>query len=617
MALRLDTLSLTVSSLVLPSCVSIVVALPVFWMTGMYRGVFRYSGGLAGGVIIRATIIYGLLFAFVITLISLPNVPRSIGLGQPVILFSLVCASRWITRSLLATEKSGRRIARSGKVILIYGAGMAGRQLAEHMASSFNLYLAAFIDDDNTLWGGTIEGKRVYNPKDRSILVEKYGVTEIWLAMPTISVTRRRDIIKMLRTLSVHVRTLPSLSDLSSGKVKPSDIKDLDIHDLLGRPPVEAKTSLIAEHILHKTVIVTGAGGSIGSELCRQISKLKPRRLILLDHSEYALYSIHQELLSAQGGRDDRLTDHDWGSIEDKFPLELIPILASVTNETLINRLFTKWRPETVLHAAAFKHVPMVERNVCSAIINNVWGTYICAKQAALVGTKCFLLISTDKAVRPTNVMGATKRQAELVIQAIANSQSAVGCSFSAVRFGNVLGSSGSVVPLFREQISSGGPITLTHPDITRYFMTINEATQLVLHAAAMARGGEVFVLDMGEPVKVLELARRMIEFSGLTVKEEQNPTGDVEIKITGLRPGEKLYEELLISGSPEKTTHPKIFKARESHIDLAEIEPRLQHLMKVIAENNLSMTKKILADLVPEYTPSAQLVDWTCKTSQ
>jgi FlaA1/EpsC-like NDP-sugar epimerase len=336
--------------------------------------------------------------------------------------------------------------------------------------------------------------------------------------------------------------------------------------------------------------------------------------LILVDHSEYALYAIHHELLvtiKRQQASNNLDVDVDVDVDDARLPFQIVPILASVTDETMMGKVFQRWQPQTVLHAAAFKHVPMVERNVSAAVFNNVWGTYICAGQAIAAGTKSFVLVSTDKAVRPTNVMGASKRLSELVVQALAASPAAAGRSFAAVRFGNVLGSSGSVVPLFRDQIANGGPVTLTHPEITRYFMTIPEASQLVLQAAGMARGGEVFVLDMGKPVRVYDLARRMIEFSGLMVKDELNPRGDIEIKVTGLRPGEKLYEELLIGGNPQTTSHSKIMKARETFIGLDELENDLRELLQAISRNDAETTRRILAQLVPEYSPAKDIVDW------
>lgn len=612
LALRLETLAPPASAFTKPAVISVVIAIPVFWLMGLYRTVFRHSGGRALRIMAKAATLYGALFAVVIFVLGIYGVPRSVGVTQPMVLFLLLGGSRWFIRSWL-----GFQIGRSGddpvgKVVLIYGAGEAGRQLAANLSSSPNWRFAGFLDDDKTLWGVTIDGSRIYNPALTAKVVEKHDVSEIWLAMTTVTSARRREIIETVRPLAVHVRSLPTLADLTSGRIRLSDIQELDIHDLLGRDPVQPHRLLLNQTVRGKTVLVTGAGGSIGSELCRQIVRLGPARLVLLDHSEYALYLIHHELLGAQKKQQSpNDVDVDLDLDSDRLPFQIVPVLASVTDETLMGKVFQRLQPQTVLHAAAFKHVPMVERNVSAAVFNNVWGTYICASQALAAGTQSFVLVSTDKAVRPTNVMGASKRLAELVVQAMAATPAAANRSFAAVRFGNVLGSSGSVVPLFRDQIANGGPVTLTHREITRYFMTIPEASQLVLQAASMAKGGEVFVLDMGEPVRVYDLARRMIEFSGLVVKDELNPRGDIEIKVTGLRPGEKLYEELLIGAHPQTTSHPKIMKARESFVGLDELEISLRQLLQAISRSDVEAIRHILGDLVPEYSPAKDIVDW------
>ena len=616
LALRLETLMPAVSAFTTPAAISVAVAIPIFWLMGLYRAVFRHSGGRALRIMAKAVGIYGGLFALVVAVVGIYGVPRSIGITQPMILFLILGGSRWFIRSWLGAQIARSDSTLAGKVVLIYGAGEAGRQLAANLTASSGWRFAGFLDDDKTLWGATINGSRVHNPVLMAKAVEKYDVNEIWLAMPAVTTARRREIIETVRPLAVYVRTLPTLADLTSGRVRLSDVQELDIHDLLGRDPVEPHGLLLNQTVRGKTVLVTGAGGSIGSELCRQIARLEPARLILVDHSEYALYAIHHELLGTlkKHQASDNLdvdVDVDVDVDSARLPFQIVPILASVADETLMGKVFQRWQPQTVLHAAAFKHVPMVERNVSAAVFNNVWGTYICAGRALAAGTQSFVLVSTDKAVRPTNVMGASKRLSELVVQALAASPTAAGSSFAAVRFGNVLGSSGSVVPLFRDQIANGGPVTLTHPEITRYFMTIPEASQLVLQAAGMARGGEVFVLDMGKPVRVYDLARRMIEFSGLMVKDELNPRGDIEIKVTGLRPGEKLFEELLIGGNPQATSHPKIMKARETSMGLDELENDLRELLQAISRNDAETTRRILGQLVPEYSPAKDIVDW------
>ncbi len=430
----------------------------------------------------------------------------------------------------------------------------------------------------------------------------------------------------------VAVRTLPGLSDLATGKVSLSDVRELDIDDLLGREPVKPNGLLLNLNIHHKTVLVTGAGGSIGSELCRQIIKTDPKQLLLVEMSEFALYQIHQELQTllvgershplaggeaAQGEVDSTLGVET----EDNPSVEVVPLLASVCDEVRMQEIMDTWKPHTVYHAAAYKHVPLVEHNPAEGVRNNVWGTRVCAEAAARNGVRNFVLISTDKAVRPANIMGATKRLAEMVLQALAEVNASVVAqggrapsaktTFSMVRFGNVLGSSGSVVPLFREQIRSGGPITLTHPDITRYFMTIPEAAQLVIQAGAMGGGGDVFVLDMGQPVKIMDLARRMVELSGLTVRDELNPSGDIELTVTGLRPGEKLYEELLIGDNPTPTQHPRIMRAHEQFLGWTQLEEKLKALSMAVSVNDVPVIRGLLQQMVAGYQPSGEVVDW------
>jgi FlaA1/EpsC-like NDP-sugar epimerase len=399
------------------------------------------------------------------------------------------------------------------------------------------------------------------------------------------------------------VRTLPGLSDIATGKVSLSDVRELDIDDLLGREPVKPNGLLLNRNTHNKTVLVTGAGGSIGSELCRQILKTNPKKLLLVEMSEFALYQIHQEL---QGILADALNDQGDN-------IKLVPLLASVCDKVRMHEIMSTWKPHTVYHAAAYKHVPLVEHNPSEGVRNNVWGTRVCAEAAARNGVQNFVLISTDKAVRPTNIMGATKRLAEMVLQALAelNPASTSKTCFSMVRFGNVLGSSGSVVPLFREQIKNGLPITLTHADITRYFMTIPEAAQLVIQAGTMGQGGDVFVLDMGQPVKIIDLARRMVELSGMTVRDELNPDGDIELTVTGLRPGEKLYEELLIGDNPKPTQHARIMKAHEPFLSWPQLEQKLNALSIAMSVNDVPMIRGQLQELVSGYIPSGEVVDW------
>ena len=447
--------------------------------------------------------------------------------------------------------------------------------------------MLGFVDDDATKVGRSINGIPVFAPTEIPSFVARMGVTDILLALPSSSRERRNRIIESLRSVPVHIRTLPGLADLATGRVTVQDFKELDIEDLLGRDPVPPNTDLMARNLAGKVVLVTGAGGSIGSELCRQILKEHPRQLLLLDHNEFGLYSIHHELFGL--------------CIAAKIDVQLVPLLGSVANPQRLREICETYRPATVYHAAAYKHVPMVESNPVEGIFNNVFGTLNIAHACMDSGVAQFVLVSTDKAVRPTSIMGASKRMAELVLQALAAEGKASTC-FGMVRFGNVLGSSGSVVPLFRSQLSGGGPLTVTHPEVTRYFMTIPEAAQLVLQAGAMARGGEVFVLDMGEPVRIMDLARRMIELSGLTVRDQATLVGDIDIAITGLRPGEKLYEELLIGDNPAPTTHPRIMKAHEDHLSWPVLELHLQTLRRAADSGDVPAIKAVLRACVHGY---------------
>ena len=417
--------------------------------------------------------------------------------------------------------------------------------------------------------------------------------------MPSASRQRRNELLELASQAHVQVRTLPGIMELANGQVSVSDLRELEIEDLLGRDPVPPQPQLLDKNLRGKVVLVTGAGGSIGSELCRQIIQSGPTQLLLLELNEYALYKVNQDLekLQAEGLA---------------HRVELIPLLGSVQNAERLREIMRTWRPHTVYHAAAYKHVPLVEHNPAEGVKNNVFGTLLTAQMAAEQGVEDFVLVSTDKAVRPTNIMGTSKRLAEMALQALAaDPAQASNTRFSMVRFGNVLGSSGSVVPLFRQQIKEGGPITLTHADITRYFMTIPEAAQLVIQAGAMATGGDVFVLDMGEPVKIIDLARRMVELSGLSIKDANNPGGDIELKINGLRPGEKLYEELLIGDNPLPTQHPRIMKAHEDFLDWARLTLKLEHLQQSLAINDVPQIRTLLKELVPGYQPEVEVVDW------
>ncbi len=573
------------------------IALPLFITHGFYRLIFRYSGTAAMQMVLRAFALYGLLYASVVTAIGLPGVPRSVGIIQPLLLLLAVGASRALARYWLGGLYLSIFQRMSLPKAVIYGAGQAGRQLAQAMAHGHEMQVVAFLDDDDRLHGHVLNGLPIHSPMDLQGLVETQGVRTVLLSMPSLSRRRRNEILSQIRNAHVAVRTLPSVTDLAQGKVSISDLHELDIDDLLGREPVAPNHILLAKNITGKVVLVTGAGGSIGSELCRQILAVNPAKLLLIEQSEFALYAIHQEL-------EEKMVGRETGGV----PV-LVPLLASVQDDDRMREIMTTWHPDTVYHAAAYKHVPLVEHNPAAGIKNNVLGTLRTAQAALDAGVADFVLISSDKAVRPTNVMGASKRLAEMALQALVANHT--GTKFSMVRFGNVLGSSGSVVPRFRQQIRDGGPITLTHPEVTRYFMTIPEAAQLVIQAGAMAKGGDVFVLYMGQPVKIMDLARRMVELSGLTVKDEQHPEGDIEIAVTGLRPGEKLYEELLIGDNPKPTVHPRIMKAHEDFIPWAEFEAKLNALEMALNVNDVGVIRLMMQQLVAGYTPSDEIVDW------
>ncbi|ASL43327.1 UDP-N-acetyl-alpha-D-glucosamine C6 dehydratase [Burkholderia sp. AD24] len=579
-------------------------AFPLFVRLGLYRAIFRYTGMAALASTAKAVGLYGVLFFCVLVVLKLDGVPRTLGIIQPMLFLLLVGASRAMARFWLAGSPfRGRH--EEGR-LLIYGAGAAGVQTASALGIARQFVLLGFIDEDDAKVGRSINGVDIMGLSDVPEAVERMGVTDILLAVPSLGRARRNAIIDKLREVPVHVRTLPGMADLASGRVTVGDFQELDVEDLLGRAPVPPDAALLARNLLGKTVLVTGAGGSIGGELCRQIIQEKPRRLVLVEHNEFGLYTIHSELL--------RLC------AEHALQVEIVPLLASVSNLRRLREICREHRPATVYHAAAYKHVPLVECNPSEGILNNVFGTLNTARAAMESGAEYFVLVSTDKAVRPTNIMGATKRMAELVLQALAASRSVSfalldGESgeivenrtlFAMVRFGNVLGSSGSVVPLFRRQLLEGGPLTVTHQDVTRYFMTIPEAAQLVLQAGAMAHGGEVFVLDMGESVKIMDLARRMIQLSGLSIRDERNLGGDIEINVTGLRPGEKLYEELLIGDNPEPTAHERIMKAREDFVGWSELAVVLTRMRVAAEQNDRACISEILQQQVQGYVSQA-----------
>lgn len=586
------------------SLVSITISAPIFISTGFYRAIFRYSEYTALKRIIKSIALYALIFIAIFSVFGVQGVPKTVGVLQPLILLFMVGGSRvfagyWfgnVYRKIIKMDAPSRA--------LIYGAGLVGRQLATTLSSNSNVRVMGFVEDDLTLRGGFISGINVYAADEIDELVLSLEVTDIFLAIPFVSRSKRNQILERLRGLRVFVSSVPNVIDLTAGRIDLAEMQDLDLDDLLGRSPVLPDQKLLGKNISGKTILITGAGGSIGSELCRQILNAFPYRLLLVDNNEHALYQILNTLETIK-------TSYLENSVE------IIPLLASIQDENRISEIFKIWRPDSVFHTAAYKHVPMVEHNSFEGIRNNVFGTWCIARISIEAQVSRFILVSTDKAVRPTNIMGASKRLAELILLALSGQ---FGVShqtiFSIVRFGNVLGSSGSVIPRFRQQIRAGGPLTLTHPEVTRYFMTVGEAAQLVLQSAAMAKGGEVFLLDMGEPVKIKALAYRLIELSGRIPKDEDHPLGDIEILVTGLRPGEKLFEELLIDGDPESTVHPRIKKSNELSQSWNEVLDNLARLEKIIHAKDHDELEAFLKYIVNGYVPNKEIVDWTYRKS-
>lgn len=595
---RLDAVSvLTNSAYWLLILLVVPVSIMVFAKLGLYRAVLRYMGLQA-----LTAIIVGVLASTVslvlIAYYSEADLPRTVPIIYAAFALVFVGGTRAMVRSLV-----GSGLKRVGEPVIIYGAGVSGRQLVTSLVQSHEYFPFAFVDDDETLHGTVIQGVHVHSPSIIKKLIKQKTATKVLLAMPSATRSRRQEILVKLEPLAVQVLTLPAMADLVSGNKLYSDIKEVEIDDLLGRDSVAPRCDLMVANIKNKVVMVTGAGGSIGSELCRQILKQSPRKLVLFELSEFALYSIERELSA---------TAHELG-----LKTEIYPIMGSVQRENRIQAVMEAFKVQTVYHAAAYKHVPLVEHNVVEGVRNNVFGTMYTARAAIAAKAETFVLISTDKAVRPTNVMGTTKRMAELVLQAFAKEN--VQTRFCMVRFGNVLGSSGSVVPLFRKQIANGGPVTVTHPEITRFFMTIPEASQLVIQAGAMGKGGDVFVLDMGKSVKIVDLASKMIRLSGFEVKDDKNPDGDIGIEFSGLRPGEKLYEELLIGDDVTGTEHERIMTANEIFLPWNELELILNRLDKACHEFNHEAIREILLLAPTGFAPTDGICDlvWLNKLQQ
>ncbi|WP_423836671.1 polysaccharide biosynthesis protein [Stutzerimonas stutzeri] len=594
-----------------------VLSIPIFIRFGMYRAVMRYFGNDALMAIVKAVTLSALLLSLAVYWRSdAPKlIPRSMVFNYWWLSLVLIGGLRLVMRQYFMgdwfspgslTKFKGRDAGLPR--VAVYGAGAAGNQLVAALRLGRAMRPVAFIDDDPNLYNRTIAGLRVYSPKHIQQMIDETGSDEILMAIPSASRGRRREVLETLEPYPLHVRSVPGFMDLASGRVKVEDIQEVDIADLLGRDAVPPQQALFEKCIRGKVVMVTGAGGSIGSELCRQILSNKPRALLLFEHSEFNLYSIHIELERA---------------IERaSLPVKLVPILGSIRNPERLLDVMRTWQVETIYHAAAYKHVPMVEHNVAEGVLNNILGTMNTAQAAVQAGVANFVLISTDKAVRPTNVMGSTKRVAEMILQALSretapvlfNADGAVHhvnkTRFTMVRFGNVLGSSGSVIPRFYQQIRSGGPVTVTHPKITRYFMTIPEAAQLVIQAGSMGQGGDVFVLDMGQPVRIAELAEKLIHLSGLSVRSERCPHGDIPIEFTGLRPGEKLYEELLIGDNVNPTEHPMIMRADEEHFTWDVLRGVLAKLLKAVEQDDYPQVRVLLREVVSGYVPEGEIVD-------
>jgi len=568
-----------------------IVAIPIFLIFGLYREVIRYIGLKALWTVVHAVTLYALIWGVIGFMMVVEGIPRSVILINWMLSLLVIGGVRVYARFLLNTNLKFHTNHTNQSKVLIYGAGNAGVQLIAALEHSGEFLPVGFIDDSQDLQGRQISGLNIYSIDSIEKVIAKFKINEVLIAMPSISRTIRLAIINKLESYPVLVRILPGVTELAQGKVNVDDLRKVSIKDLLGRESIVANKELLFKNIANKIVLVTGAGGSIGSELCRQIVLLKPKVLILYEMNELALYNIEKEL-----------SNHDMSLID------IYPILGSVNNKNRLISLFKNFDVDTIYHAAAYKHVPMVEINNTEGVDNNIFGTLNCAQAAIESCVETFVLISTDKAVRPTNTMGATKRSAELILQALSAKQTTT--RFSVVRFGNVLGSSGSVIPLFKQQIKAGGPVTVTDKDIIRYFMTINEAVELVIQAGAMGEGGEVFVLDMGKPVRIQDLAEKMIRLSGLEVKNKSYPDGDIEIKYTGLRAGEKLYEELLIGDNVSKTDNPLIMCAQEEMLTWEKLRPVLEELSDAVDTNDHEMLRKLLIQIVPEFEPQCEISD-------
>ena len=559
------------------------IAIPIFYFFGLYKSLIRYSNYQSLLTIMIAGSVYTLLWFLIVISVGIVEKPYDFLIINWMMTLFCVGGLRYVARWILIQR------SREYSRVVIYGAGSAGIQLETAMKYNSEIKVIAFVDDDQSMHGQYIEGIKIYDPSSLSWLAEKRGASEVLVAVPSISRSKKYKLLQFLKQFPMVIRLLPGLTDLAQGRVSVSDLKRIKIEDLLKREVREPNKELLKKDIQNRNVLVTGAGGSIGSEICRQVIRQQPNLLILFEISEHALYKIEKELL------------------EIKSDVQIMAVLGNVTNKQRLEIIFDRYNVHTIYHTAAYKHVPMVEKNTLAGLRCNIFGTLACVEAAINSDVQSFIFISTDKAVRPTNIMGATKRFAELILQALAteNKDSKVNTRISIVRFGNVLGSSGSVVPLFREQIEKGGPVTVTDPNIIRYFMTISEAAQLVIQAGSMGSAGEIFLLDMGEPIPILQLAKDMIRLSGMSIRDRNNSDGDIEIKITGLRPGEKLYEELLIDDSAATTKHKKIMRANDKGISMEKIREKLLELEEAAREGDYIRIKQVFTDTVEGFKSS------------
>ena len=591
--IRLEELILLKDISFTPVLLSVVLAIPIFWIFGVYRTLFRYAGLSILNTISISTFVYGLVYLSIISIYGIKDIPRSIGILQPILLFIGVLSSRFLTKYLLTGTFNSSGDKRNKENILIYGAGSAGRQLLTSLENNALYKVVGFLDDNPQLHRQYLLGQKIYNPNKIEDLKRIKDINLVLFAIPSISKSKKNEIIKKLNKEKLVVKSLPNVNDIINDKISISTIKDFLADDLLVRDPVEPDQKLLNKNIKLKSVLVTGAGGTIGSELCRQIIKSNPKQLVLLELNEFNLYDLYNELTELNKN------------------LKIIPLLSNVQDQKKLEKIIETFKVNTIYHAAAYKHVPLVEANICEGVRNNVFGTLSVAKASINQKVQNLVLISSDKAVRPTNIMGASKRLAELCMQSLHDVNDQINTNFSIVRFGNVINSSGSAIPKFRNQIREGGPVTLTHPDVTRYFMTIPEASQLVIQAGALGKNAEVFLLDMGESVKIIDLIKRMINFSGLSIKDKDNKDGDIEIKITGLRSGEKLYEELLIGDNPQKTIHPKIKMTDEPLIPFNQLEKSLDQLLNLLDNHQADEVKKFLEKTIKLYNSNSEITDY------